>query len=244
MKKFAAFDIDGTLFRWQLFHDIAFELIDEGYITKEAGEKVMQKMQEWRSRTHKHSFSEYEHALVTAYIPCTKGLPQQAIEDAARKILQTRASQVYTYTRNLIETLKQKNYTLIAISGSHDEIVQQFAKYWKFDIATGQVHDVKNGKYTGNIAGNTLLVDQKGEILKQIVKDNGLAWDESYAVGDSASDASMLELVTNPIAFNPNDHLYEIAHKNGWKIVVERKNMIYELESKDGIYILANAGTE
>jgi hypothetical protein len=32
--------------------------------------------------------------------------------------------------------------------------------------------------------------------------------------------------------------LYDVANEKGWKIVVERKNMYYELESKDGKYQL------
>lgn len=244
MKKFAVFDIDGTLFRWQLFHDIVFELIEAGYVPKEASERVTLKMQEWRSRAHKNSFREYELALVDAYLPCIKGLPLKAIASASEKILQKRSNEVYTYTRNLIHSLKQKNYTLIAISGSQDEIVKQFAEYWSFDIALGQAHDSKDGKYTGSIPDNKLVIERKGALLKRIVKDNNLSWEDSYAIGDSASDAQMLELVANPIAFNPNDLLFNIAQEKGWKIVIERKNMMYELEPNNGIYVLAHAGTK
>ncbi len=39
----------------------------------------------------------------------------------------------------------------------------------------------------------------------------------------------MLEFVENPIAFNPEDTLFEKAKEQGWKIVIERKNVTYEL---------------
>ena len=244
MKKFAAFDIDGTLFRWQLFHEIVFELIQSGHVSKEAGQKVEQKMQAWRNRSHKHSFKDYELALVEAYIPCIKGLPTSVFNAATERILSKHSEEVYTYTRDLIKKLKKEGYVLIALSGSQDEIVQPFAKKWGFDIALGQVHDIENDKYTGSIPGGKLVVEQKGALLKQIAEDYELSWEDSYAVGDSAGDAQMLELVTYPIAFNPNDLLFEIAHKNNWKVVVERKNMVYELEPKNGTYLLAHAGTK
>ena len=63
----------------------------------------------------------------------------------------------------------------------------------------------------------------------------------SVAVGDSASDVSMMELVELPIALNPEKKLYEHAKKRSWKIVLERKNMVYELEATDGNYRLAKA---
>lgn len=244
MKKFAVFDIDGTLFRWQLFHEIVFELIQSGHVSKEAGQKVEQKMQAWRNRSHKHSFKDYELALVEAYIPCIKGLPTSVFNAAAERILSKHSEEVYTYTRDLVKKLKKEGYILIALSGSQDEIVQPFAKKWGFDIALGQVHDIENEKYTGSIPGGKLVIEQKGALLKQITENYELSWEDSYAVGDSAGDAQMLELVTYPIAFNPNDLLFEIAHKNNWKVVVERKNMVYELEPKNGTYILAHAGTK
>jgi phosphoserine phosphatase len=50
----------------------------------------------------------------------------------------------------------------------------------------------------------------------------------------------MLEIVDNPIVFNPTHELLEKALKNHWKIVLERKNISYELESKkDATVVLA-----
>jgi len=119
--------------------------------------------------------------------------------------------------------------------------VQRFAKHWKFDIALGQAHDTKDGKYTGTITG-TLLTRQKGVLLKKIVSQHDLSWQKSVAIGDSRSDIAVLALVDTPIAFNPSDELFEASSKNGWKVVVERKNMVYELEPQSGTYVLANAG--
>ena len=51
----------------------------------------------------------------------------------------------------------------------------------------------------------------------------------STAVGDTESDIPMLEVVGHPIAFNPNTKLAEHAQEKGWRIVVERKDVIYEL---------------
>jgi len=243
MKKFAVFDIDGTLFRWQLFHEIVFELIQEGHIPESAKKSIDEKMQAWRNRAHSQSFKEYEMALVNAFVPCMKGLKVGEIEKAADKILKKSGNEVYAYTRNLIEELRKQDYTLIAISGSQDEIVQRFAALWHFDIAIGQQHDIEDEQYTGTLTGGKLLVEQKGAVLKEIVGNHTLSWEDSFAVGDSLSDAGMLELVTNPIAFNPNDPLFDIAKKEGWKVVIERKNMTYELESRDGTYLLANAST-
>lgn len=50
----------------------------------------------------------------------------------------------------------------------------------------------------------------------------------------------MLELVDRPVAFNPNDELFEVAQARGWEIVIERKNVAYQLKKdSDGSYVLA-----
>jgi phosphoserine phosphatase len=76
----------------------------------------------------------------------------------------------------------------------------------------------------------------KGPVLQELIKKHGLTTAASYAVGDSLSDAAMLEMVDNPIAFNPDNNLFEAATQNGWNIVVERKNVIYQLSKQDGHY--------
>jgi phosphoserine phosphatase len=56
-----------------------------------------------------------------------------------------------------------------------------------------------------------------------------LALEGSYGLGDTESDAPFLEIVENPIAFNPNYNLKKIAEEKGWRIVVEKKDVIYEI---------------
>ncbi|MBU6431430.1 MAG: hypothetical protein KGJ58_04640 [Patescibacteria group bacterium] len=51
----------------------------------------------------------------------------------------------------------------------------------------------------------------------------------SVGVGDTEGDISFLEMVAKPICFNPNSKLYLRGKKKGWRIVVERKDVVYEL---------------
>jgi phosphoserine phosphatase len=51
----------------------------------------------------------------------------------------------------------------------------------------------------------------------------------SVGVGDTEGDISLLEAVELPICFNPNMKLFERAKLKDWKVVIERKDVIYEL---------------
>lgn len=69
----------------------------------------------------------------------------------------------------------------------------------------------------------------KAVILKRAVGKEGLALKGSVGVGDTESDIPFLKMVERPICFNPNKKLYRYAKRKGWPIVVERKDMIYNL---------------
>lgn len=82
----------------------------------------------------------------------------------------------------------------------------------------------------------------KDLILKKLIEEHDLALGGSVAVGDSNGDVGMLHLVEKPIAFNPTAELYDHAAKHKWTIVLERKNMMYELvPSEQGVFELHSA---
>lgn len=138
--------------------------------------------------------------------------------------------QVYTFTRDLVKDLRQKGYFLIAISGSHQELVEKLAQYYNFDSWVGTKYERIHGKFSGKKYVPSM---NKSAVLHKIITENNLAMDDSYAVGDTISDLPVLEMVDNPIAFNPEKKLLEASSNNGWKIVIERKNVIYQLDSKN-----------
>lgn len=234
-QKFAVFDLDGTLIRWQLFHTVVEQLAEQGSIDGKTYTSVTDLLEKWRVRAHLDAFSLYEKAVLRAWYAVLTDITQEEYLVAIKKVFEQHKDQVYRYTRDLICELKQKNYYLIAISGSHQEVVDKIAAYYKFDYAIGSVYSIKDGKFTGEI---NEPVHNKGSALRKIVHNQNLSWSGSYAVGDSRSDAKMMELVEHPIAFNPNQDLITIAKKHSWPIVIERKNVVYELIAKNGPYVL------
>ncbi|MFZ2882276.1 MAG: hypothetical protein WA019_04330, partial [Candidatus Moraniibacteriota bacterium] len=73
----------------------------------------------------------------------------------------------------------------------------------------------------------------KGHVVRQYAAENKLTLEDSYGIGDTESDAKFLEIVDNPIAFNPNLNLKKIAEENNWRIVVEKKDVVYEINSNN-----------
>lgn len=237
-RPFAAFDIDGTVIRWQLYHAIADELASNGQLDPEAYQKVKDARMVWKTRSGKDSFIAYEQTLVGLVNSTIIGIEVTAARQAYQSVINEYKDQVYTYTRDLISKLKAQNYLLFAISGSQQEIVELLAKHYGFDDFGGTTYEVKAGRFTGN--NNPLRSTRKPEFLKELVAKHNATWQGSIAIGDSESDIPMLSIVERPIAFNPSSELFEHAKKANWEIVLERKNVIYQLAPKQGTYVLKN----
>ncbi len=233
-RPFAVFDIDGTLIRWQLYHALADELARRGHLDPIQFQKVKDARLDWKKRNA--SFGDYERTLVNLIDVAISTIRVEDLQDACRSVLAIYKDQVYVFTRDLIQDLKAKNYLLFAISASQAEIVGMLAEYYGFDDFGGSNYEVKDGYFTGK--KELMLRERKPEYLKQLIKKHHGSQVGSIGVGDSESDIPMLSAIEQPIAFNPSRELFEHAKAAHWQIVVERKNMVYQLQADDNGYQL------
>ncbi|MBP9820606.1 HAD family phosphatase [Candidatus Saccharibacteria bacterium] len=227
-RPFAVFDIDGTLLRWQFYHAIIHELGKNNLLSKNAHSKIVKARMAWKVRSNPDSFGQYEDVLITNYLKELPNITPTEHKNAEETIYKIYKNQTYTYTLNLIKELKQKNYLIFAISGSPQGIVDIMAKDLGFNGAIGAVLEQKDGKYTDKI---TTPIFDKALAVQKLISTYSLKLYDSIAIGDSKSDIAMLSSVERGIAFNPDSNLYNAALKNGWDIVIERKNVVYQLKA-------------
>jgi HAD superfamily hydrolase (TIGR01490 family) len=232
---FAVFDIDGTVIRWQLYHAMNDVLARKGIINKQTFEQVRAARMNWKKRSSNKSFYDYEQILFRVFERELSGISLDELSEAAAEVFSEYKDQVYTYTRDLILTLKAKNYVLFAISGSPDIIIKKLVKYYGFDDFAASKYEVRNARFTGVI---DLPVGKKAVLLQQLIDKHHATIVNSVGVGDSEGDIDMLNMVEQPIAFNPSRQLVRFATKHHWPIIVERKNVIYSLNYHNDEYQL------
>lgn len=235
MKPFAVFDIDGTLIRWQLFHAIVNALGKHGHILRRTHDQIHAARMDWKNRRTNEGFSAYEAVLVEAYLQALTSIHPDDYQAIVDEVYEEYKDQTFTYTRDLVRQLKAQGYLLFAISGSQHEIVEKIAAHQGFDASIGAKLEVQAGAFTGKV--DTPIFDKRAA-LDTLVTQFGATYEGSYAVGDSGSDVPMLEAVTNPIVFNPDQKLYKIAQAHQWPVIVERKNVVYKLTAHNGGYAL------
>lgn len=230
MDKFAVFDIDGTLIRWQLFHVIVNRLAKVGLLGESAHKKLREAMMAWKRRESPDAYRRYEKQIVQFYEKAIQQISTDDFDKLVRSIIKEYQSQTYIYTRNLVHSLQNEGYKLFIISGSHLELIEQIGKFYGFDDWVATHYERNDKSFTGNIKLSTL---KKDESLRLLMERNNVTLAGSIGIGDTKSDIPMLEMVDSPIAFNPDQFLFEYAKSKRWKIVIERKSVIFELEPRD-----------
>jgi len=199
---------------------------------------VLERYSKWKKR--QHSFKDFDIETINEIYNLLHEVDPAVYDAATEVVLPQAVEHVYVYTIQLAKKLKKQGYVLLAISGSRDIEAEYFARHHGFDDWVGREHkrSADGKKFTGE---HVLTFKDKHLTLEKMVKRHDLTYEGSFAVGDTAGDIEMLEKVENPIAFNPNDDLLAHAKEKGWKIVVERKSIAFELElDSNGSYRLVD----
>lgn len=225
-KKLAIFDIDGTIFRKNLAFELLNELVWFKIFDKSVRNELVTLYGNWLNNDG--TYEAYRDKLVTLYEKNIKGCDQERVIEVAKQVANFNAKRTYIFAKDIIEKLRQ-DHIMLMISGSPIEIVKEYARIFKFDAYFGSVYEIDKNKI---FTGETIFepTKDKGAVVKQFVAENDISLVDSFGMGDTESDAKFLELVDDPIAFNPDMKLKEIAEKEKWNIIVEKKDVIYEIK--------------
>ncbi len=235
MKNIAAFfDIDGTIFRNSLMIEhfkklVNFEVIDpEIWYTK-----IKKVYVEWEKRYG--DFEQYLETLAGVYLEELKGVNKSYIEFIADHVINVNGDMVYKYSRNQIEWHKKQGHKVFFISGSPDFLVSKMAEKYGATEFRGTLYKVdENNKFTGEIV-RMWDSESKKRVIRELIQKYDVDLEHSFAYGDTTGDLSMLRMVGNPIAINPNRLLFESIRADKElseraTIIIERKDIIYKLK--------------
>jgi len=227
MKKVAIFDIDGTLFRSSLLIELVEAFVAKNIFPKESRLIYERDYKRWVNR--KGSYENYIESVVAAFMKHIKGVSYEDFEKIGLEVVEANKDKLYQHTRDLAKKLKRRGYFLLAISQSPKGLLDAFCKRLGFDKIYGRFYELDStDKFTGEVVDLHLIANKANIVRRAVAKEN-LTLKGSWGVGDTEGDIPMLELVENPVCFNPNKKLYRFARLNRWKVVVERKDVIYEI---------------
>jgi phosphoserine phosphatase len=186
-KRVVVFDCDSTL--------IQAEVIDE--LAKVAGVSDQVKKMTAKAMNGEIAFEQ----AITERVRLLKGLTVEQLELLSGTIRLTPG------TEELISALHFMGYKVALISGGFSFFTNYLKEKLNLDYVFANELVIENGITTGEIRGDIINAERKGEIIKQIASLEKISVDQVVAVGDGANDRFMLENAGLSIAFNPKEIL-------------------------------------
>jgi HAD superfamily hydrolase (TIGR01490 family) len=213
--KAAIFDLDGTLIRGALGLELARKLAAAtAPIALKELEQVLVEYQRGsisHEQMTRRAHSIYAHGLAS--------LPVGMVEEAANEVWQRAGRTLHHYARPLIAGLRNAGFTVLLISGSPRETVKRAAADLEVDRWSAATLQVRDGRYTTRLTAAPGLVGGKLSALHGCANDIAIDLAHSIAIGNSPSDAELLEIVGHPFAFEPDAELRQLATDRGWPII-------------------------
>ena len=128
------------------------------------------------------------------------------------------AHRIWPGTRALAQLHLDQGQRVWLVTAAPIEIATIIARRLGLTGAMGTVAEHINGVYTGHLVGEMLHGPAKGEAVLALAAREGLDLAKCSAYSDSYNDLTMLSLVGDPCAINPDAKLRAHARAAGWRI--------------------------
>ena len=122
----------------------------------------------------------------------------------------------------MVERCRSDGMKIYLVSASLDFVVRRFAERIRADGWFAVDLEIREGRFTGEIAGQVLFGEQKVRVILELASRQGIDLARSVAASDSRLDIPMLSLVGQPVAVAPDAALSRHARKHGWVVVAAK----------------------
>jgi HAD superfamily hydrolase (TIGR01490 family) len=151
-----------------------------------------------------------------------EGIKDQRVVDLARMradVLAGILPRIYPQMLRVVREHQDAGRACFIVSAASHEMVEVLAFVLAMEGGIGTRSEVRDGAYTGKLAGPFVYGEGKATALREFAATEGIDLSASWAYSDSASDLPMLEAVGHPVAVNPDAELAEVARREGWEIL-------------------------
>jgi HAD superfamily hydrolase (TIGR01490 family) len=150
------------------------------------------------------------------------GIKDQRVVDLARMradVLAGILPRVYPQMLRVVREHQDAGRPSYIVSAASQEMVETLAMVLAMDGAIGTRSEIRDGVYTGRLAGPFVYGEGKATALREFARQEGIDLSASWAYSDSASDLPMLKAVGNPVAVNPDAELAAVARRERWQVL-------------------------
>jgi len=211
----AIFDLDNTLiaddsdFLWGQF------LVDRGIVDPDYYEHANQKFYEQYQRGTLDIVEFLDFSLAPLALHDAQQLYQWRAEfiEEVIKPIRLEAAQA------LIDKHRAQGDVLLIITATNRFVTEPIAKLYGVENLLATTPEFHNGQYTGKFIGTPCFQEGKVKNLQDWLATSSETLAGSWFYSDSHNDLSLLRLVDNPVAVDPDEQLLEAATQNHWPVI-------------------------
>jgi HAD superfamily hydrolase (TIGR01490 family) len=124
--------------------------------------------------------------------------------------------------RLLVQERLQAGDLVVIVTSTNSFITRPIARAYGVEHLIATDPEMRDGRYTGRIAGIPAFREGKVARLHSWLGQRGKRLDDfaqSWFYSDSTNDLPLLETVTHPVAVDPDNELRQIAEQRRWSII-------------------------
>ena len=216
--RLALFDLDNTLLAGDSDYEWGQFLVDEGVLERESYEA--------QNRAY---FEQYVAGTldIHEYLGfALRPLAQHAPQDLSRWHAQFMKSRVLPMigaaARALVRRHLDRGDLCAVITATNSFVTAPIAREFGVPHLIATEPESRDGRFTGRVAGTACFREGKVRRLEQWLAAQGHklhGFSESCFYSDSHNDLPLLELVTRPVAVDPDDELLRAARQRNWEVL-------------------------
>ncbi|WP_020520578.1 HAD family hydrolase [Catelliglobosispora koreensis] len=213
----AFFDVDNTMMQGASIYYFARGLAARRYFTTGDLARFA-----WRQLRFRLMAAEHAGDVAEAREAALAFVEGWKVEDMARLCEEIfdelMAEKIWSGTRALADLHLAAGERVWLVTAAPVELGTVIASRLGLTGAIGTVAEIRDGHYTGRLAGDMMHGPAKAVAIKALAAAEGLDLAKCSAYSDSINDVPMLSTVGRAVAVNPDSALRQAAKDNGWEI--------------------------
>lgn len=211
----AIFDLDNTLLGGDSDYLWGNYLVEKGLVDGAHYERENQRFyDEYRSgRLDIYEFLDFSlRPLAETPAALLLALREQFMREKIEPIILPAA-------RKLLDHHRQRGHLLLIITATNQFVTAPIAAVLGVEHLLATDPEMIDGRYTGRVAGIPTFREGKVQRLTEWLQQYGHHLADAWFYSDSHNDLPLLELVTNPVAVDPDETLRVHAEAKGWPVI-------------------------
>jgi len=122
-------------------------------------------------------------------------------------------------SRKLLQLHRNRGDELLIITATNRFVTAPIAEELGVPYLLATDAEMENGRYTGRVAGIPCFREGKVQRLHDWLQHTGHNLARSWFYSDSHNDLPLLEMVSHPVAVDPDETLADHASMKGWPVL-------------------------